>query len=84
MEGLAHGCHYPHGSAADNDQEEKDESSVTTCNLVMVEEPLIPVPVDKFLSFAHYKRITTCMDHQIYLQLQSKEPRIAMCQRMGG
>ena len=56
-----HGCHYPPSDwprskpAADDAQEESDESSVATCNLVTMEEPLIPV--DKFSSFTHYKRI---------------------------
>ena len=50
--------------AADDAQEESDESSVATCNLVTMEELLIPV--DKFSSFTHYKRITAWIIRFIY------------------
>lgn len=43
-------------SATDEAQEASDELSVTICNLAVVEEPLIPV--DKFSSFARYRRVT--------------------------
>jgi len=49
------------GSILDDAQEESDELNTTTCNLITIEEPIIPV--DKFSSFTRYKRVTAWIIH---------------------